>query len=167
MSSISDRIIAIGKSKAIICVLSSFHTRSIINKRKIGTYRQNWFQFFKIILNFIRLIYNIFCLSNIGTNDDRIAPLKTRNWNVKVFFIMWTANNFGVDLTVVIDRYSPLICLIFMQSPYNAITILAVVWVSKFLRIPKRRLVFQILCQTYFHVNTNVVWCALSFQDSA
>ena len=48
MSSISDRTIAIGKSKAIICMLSSFYTRSIINKRKIGTYRQNSFQFVRL-----------------------------------------------------------------------------------------------------------------------
>jgi hypothetical protein len=37
---------------------------------------------------------------------------------------MWTANNFGVDLTVMLEGYSPLIRIIFKQIQYNAITIL-------------------------------------------
>jgi len=38
---------------------------------------------------------------------------------------MWPGNNSVVDLTVVLDRYTPLICIIFVQSQHNAITILA------------------------------------------
>jgi hypothetical protein len=57
--------------------------------------------------------------------NSAFKVLKTRKQNVKVLFIIWPANNFGVDLTAVIDRYSPLSCLIFMHSLYNAIKILA------------------------------------------